>query len=81
MHRVTMAANNPWVSPMWRPGIAVDETAGRFYVVNNRWNTLSILDEAARAVVDTRRIPRERLEHHVGSWGWLGCSRRGGPAP
>jgi len=33
-------------------------TAGRVYVVNNRGNTLSIVDEAARAVVGARRIPR-----------------------
>ena len=39
-------------------GIVVDEAAGRVYVVNNRGNTLSIVDEAGLTVVRTRRIPR-----------------------
>lgn len=39
-------------------GIALDETAGRVYIVNNRSNTLSVVDGTDFSVVQTKRIPR-----------------------
>jgi DNA-binding beta-propeller fold protein YncE len=38
-------------------GIAVDEKAGRIYVVNNREKSLSIIDETSLEVQATRHIP------------------------
>jgi DNA-binding beta-propeller fold protein YncE len=38
-------------------GIAVDGTACRAYVVNNRASTLSVVDETSLSVVKTARLP------------------------
>lgn len=38
-------------------GIGVDEKAGQTYIVNNRENTLSVIDETPLEVRRTRHIP------------------------
>ena len=38
-------------------GVAIDDVAGRAYVVNNRANSLSVVDEASLTVTATRPLP------------------------
>src|SRR5262249_20639180 len=38
-------------------GVAIDDVAGRAYIVNNRANSLSVVGEAPPTVTATRRLP------------------------